>query len=98
MLYGRISCTFVMMAKEGRPTQNVWSKQWVLRREEHGVARNLQRELVLVEASGSFSAVTILLNRCVREAGKSSILPHVLLLFRKSKELLQCWSPSLNPN
>ena len=49
------------MAKEGRPicTQNIWSKQWVLRREEQGVARNVQRELVLAEASSSYSAVTI---------------------------------------
>ena len=46
-------------------------KQWILKREEQGVFQNPQRKLVLVEASSSFSAVTILFTRCVKETGKS---------------------------
>lgn len=30
-----------------RRTRNVWSKQWLLRREEKGVVQNLQKELLL---------------------------------------------------
>ena len=60
-----------------RPKRTVWSKQWVLRREEQGIVRqNLQRELVLVERISSFSAVIILLNRCVK---KAEICSHIAI-------------------
>ena len=50
-----------------RPKRTVWTKQWVSRREEQGIVQNLQRELVLVEPSNSFSAFP----GCVIKAGIS---------------------------
>ena len=42
-----------------------FEKRWT------GSVQNLQRELIFIKVSGSFSAVNILLTRCVKKVGKS---------------------------
>ena len=67
--YAVVALMALLLRRRNRrgPKRTVWTKQWVLRREEQGTVQNLQRELFLVEPSSSFSAVP----RCVIKAGTS---------------------------